>query len=79
MEKPLSQSQRNFQSCRYFGIMPTQVTGVTMWHLFKSDTNTRPAGLGQQRAYILDAVFGQSWTFMCAGSSTFWTTTVCKT
>lgn len=50
-----------------------------MWHLFKSDTNTSPAGLGQQGAYILDAVFGQSWTFMRAGSSTFWTTTVCKT
>lgn len=76
VEKPLlSQPQRDFQSCWYFRIMPTQVTGVTMWQLFKSDTS--PVGLGQQKAYIPDVLFGQSWTIMCAGSSTFWTTTVC--
>lgn len=46
-----------------------------MWQLFKSDTS--PVGLGQQKAYIPDVLFGQSWTIMCAGSSTFWTTTVC--
>lgn len=75
MEKLLSQPQRNLRSYRCFRrIIPTQVTGVTVWYLFKSGINIGPGALGQRRAYILNAMSAQSRTFICSGNSNYWMT-----